>query len=379
MNILKTFLINIIVFLLLLEILGYISISFYHLGLPPNFILFQNHAIVLDSDKTFGVWHPKNVKTKSYGPCWQVDYNINKFGNRDKDYEIKSSRNRILFLGDSFFEGYGVEYEQRFQQILEKKYKFEALTFATSGNFGPTQMELLYESFASKFDHNSLVISFFPSNDFNDDDENMGINDINYKNRYRPYFIKNSQSGYDLKYIKDSLNKSEWYAGSYKPKAAKALFSEIIKSNENAINKLNSLNKNFSFGRAFVSLLIKKSFSLFQNTQIEKSLIFQKINSEKLNKYFFVLDKVVKKTKGKKIALVLIPHTLDLLNHDQDLLSPVIQKYCVQNGIIFINLKEKFSTFKDHKNITLPCDGHWSPEGHKIVSQILEKELTNFL
>ena len=116
-----------------------------------------------------------------------------------------------------------------------------------------------------------------------------------------------------------------------------------------------------------------------ESLNFKKVLDILKINSEKLNKYFFVLNKIVKKAKGKKIALVLIPHALDLLNHDQDLLSPVIQKYCVQNGIIFINLKEKFSTFKDHKNITLPCDGHWSPEVHKIVSQILEKELTNFL
>ena len=67
----------------------------------------------------------------------------------------------------------------------EKKLKRNILNFGASGNFGPVQYWLLYEKFAKKFNHNTVIIYFLPDNDFGENDY------TNWKGskRYRPYYL----------------------------------------------------------------------------------------------------------------------------------------------------------------------------------------------
>ncbi len=55
-------------------------------------------------------------------PEWNVSYKINSYGLRDYEYDLtKKDTTRILMLGDSFIEGYGVELEDSVSKVLEKK------------------------------------------------------------------------------------------------------------------------------------------------------------------------------------------------------------------------------------------------------------------
>lgn len=53
---------------------------------------------------------------------FRVNYRINKDGFRDRDFSYNNGKHRnIIFLGDSFTFGYGVENDEVYMKVLEKK------------------------------------------------------------------------------------------------------------------------------------------------------------------------------------------------------------------------------------------------------------------
>lgn len=54
---------------------------------------------------------------------WDVTYKINSFGLRDDEITLEKNGNifRILLLGDSFAQGFGIEHKESFEAILETK------------------------------------------------------------------------------------------------------------------------------------------------------------------------------------------------------------------------------------------------------------------
>ena len=54
---------------------------------------------------------------------WNVHYNINSLGLREKEYSIEKPEGvtRILVLGDSFAEGFGVEQNESFHELGERE------------------------------------------------------------------------------------------------------------------------------------------------------------------------------------------------------------------------------------------------------------------
>jgi lysophospholipase L1-like esterase len=378
----KNIIINSLVLLVLLEVFGFVIIKYFHVGMPPNAYLYQNQPIVSDRNQTFGVWHKPNSQTTTTGPCWSVQYAFNSAGARDTQRTINANKSRFLLIGDSFFEGYGVRHEDQFQQILEQKTHTEFMSFASSGNFGLTQMQLMYDTLASKYEHNYLIISFFPFNDFNDDNYEYCKTNATYNNRYRPYYTKNQNNTYSLKYLTTKLEDSEWYYKNYKQKTKTDNFKEIINGEQSIFGKINTINKNFSFGRAIVSHLIKTlAGAKYQKQNKIKSEVFEKINQEEIEKYFYVLNKIKTKTKSKKIILLTIAHPLDYINYQQtksNKLGVLINNYCTTNNIKTIDLLEELKTYPNLPELSLPCDGHWSAKGHQVVADILQKKLTDW-
>ena len=117
----------------------------------------------------FGVWHRPNASFRHQRACFDVVYTSNAYGMRDHAVEMKSSAPRVVVLGDSFVEGWGVAYGNRFVDRLENLTGLEHLAFGTSGAFGPTSEWQLYKALGSKFDHDAVILEILPDNDFADD------------------------------------------------------------------------------------------------------------------------------------------------------------------------------------------------------------------
>ena len=68
----------------------------------------------------WGSWHGKNITVRHTKPCFDVIYKTNKIGARDDNF-IKNKKKKLILLGDSFAEGFGVSKQFIFENYLEKK------------------------------------------------------------------------------------------------------------------------------------------------------------------------------------------------------------------------------------------------------------------
>jgi hypothetical protein len=372
----KTIFINILFGLFLLEVSGFISIHYFNLGLPPGFVLKQNTPIVQDYNSLFGVWHPQNTQTRSIGPCWNVPYSFNSVGARDKERKLISDQQRFLLLGDSFFEGFGVPINRTFHQVLEQQTGIEFMPFAASGGFGPTQMQLMYDSLASNFDHTHLIVSLFVGNDFTDDDYEFQ-NALNHnEKRYKPYYENNNNS-YSISYHDLKLEQSSWYYKNYSALSPSQVYLGTLNNQDSFLGKINQINKDFSYGRALVSTFVKKMNTL--NIEQKEQVFFSELNSKYLQKYAYVLSKIRETAKGKKVIVLLIPNYAEVSkiknNKNYNKLSPEVTKICKTLDFKLIDLTSDTSSPYFTENINLPCDGHWSVKGHEIVAGIIKTKL----
>lgn len=140
-----------------------------------------------DSNPWFGVWHDPHSSFKHVSPDTTLTYHANAWGMRDRERNKSASgKNRVVVLGDSFMEGWGIPSEDRLSDRLERTTGMEHLNFGTSGSFGPTQSLMLYTHLAKDFEHDALIISILPDNDFLDDDYECCK--TMHAGRIRPFF-----------------------------------------------------------------------------------------------------------------------------------------------------------------------------------------------
>ena len=235
----------------------------------------------------------------------------------------------------------------------------EILNFGTSGNFGTTQMALLYENLAAKFDHEFLIIGLFPHNDF--DDNSIEVGHSKYPSRYRPYRIINKESGsYELIYFLKDLKNSYWYPDNIKKSYLK--FLSIFKRMTHTGTVLSTL-KNKIMDKPD----IKFRFAEYSNKE------FDIIKYDLLN--------IFDKSEGKSIFVFAIPSSFDFnyalngkLNFNK--LGNELKKFCNKNNMeyidIFSKLLESYNS-KNFNNLYLSCDGHFSKEGSTESAEIIYK------
>jgi lysophospholipase L1-like esterase len=148
-----------------------------------------------DIDPAFGVWHLPHSSFRHRSACYDVTYQSNAYGARDRERERRSAgAHRHVVLGDSMVEGFGVEQDQRFTDRLEAATGEEFLNFGTAGSFGTVQELMLYRSLASSFDHSDVLLFVLPANDFADNDPTFWP-----ATRYRPY-LRRSGARYEIYY-----------------------------------------------------------------------------------------------------------------------------------------------------------------------------------
>ena len=94
-----------------------------------------------------------------------VPIKINEDGFRDDDYSTqRNQKYRIIFLGDSLTLGWGVQKEDTFEELLEKKlserYPTEIINFGT-GNYNTGQEINLFMKKGLKYQPNKVVLFYF--------------------------------------------------------------------------------------------------------------------------------------------------------------------------------------------------------------------------
>src|SRR5712692_8407728 len=100
--------------------------------------LFSMNRLLIDNERLYrvssSIYHHdlapnKSIKRAQWGYKFYSVY-TNSLGFRDRlvrDVDVNSKNYRILFIGDSFTEGLGVEYEKTFVGIIENKLRAEGI------------------------------------------------------------------------------------------------------------------------------------------------------------------------------------------------------------------------------------------------------------
>lgn len=384
----KFIFIQFIICILLIELIAFLSIEIFHFNaniqiVYPTYFKTKRNAqpvsnyFVYDINNDFGVWHPKQDSFVHHMSCFDVTYYFNSYGARDFERDKKSNENRILFIGDSFIEGLGVDSSKRLSNLIQSETSIDCLNFGTSGDFGSTQISLLYQKFASQFDHNQLVIGIYPNNDFADDDIETGK--LIHKDRYRPYYIPEQDT---IIYYLDSLKKSKWYPlNTYFSKVkiynigSDSLFYSKEYASINLIYKI--LMHSYSY-HLLKRLTIEQEFKKIQN---ERKSIYNSYTNRQITilKNSLVRIKNTAKTRGvKKILLCVFPNRIDfieLLKEGKKMrLQSELETLSNDLNFEYIDLLSEFSV-KDYQKLYLECDSHFSEYGHLKTADILKKHI----
>ena len=136
----------------------------------------------------FGVWRFPNGSWRHQTDCFDVEYESNSVGARDREWETAGSESRVVVLGDSFIEGWGLPVEERLTNLLEARSGVEHLNFGMS-HFGTYQQLLVYEKLARLYAHDRVLVAVTPVNDFFDLDYELASRARYYEFRYRPYLL----------------------------------------------------------------------------------------------------------------------------------------------------------------------------------------------
>ena len=354
----KSFLLLFFVITFSIEFISFYIIKFNLLEISNIPKIYLSNKIIPNDEwwteeKKWGAWHKINSSTLQKKSCFDVKYSSNESGARDSSFESNSD-NGIILLGDSFAEGYGVNYEDTSQKHIENLNNTDVLNFGVSQNFGPVQYWLIYDEYAKKFNHSTVIVYFLPDNDFGENDYS------NWKGskRYRPYYKKTAENNYKTFIPEESIKNYRSTTKKIKKVFKDYLWSSNLFVNLNYKYKVYRANKRGS----------NTNFSAYFDTPLKQ----QKAT-------IFFLDKIIN-TSSANVILVSIPRPQDFkrLSGGSKLDEIYWNNYFSEkdksnNKFKFVDLI-KFPP-KDINEIYLKCDGHWSPEGNMWAAQIISEHL----
>lgn len=360
----KTVAIQLIIFFIFLELGSFLGTRFelFFVNSTPSLYAKNKLPDILrgrTEKHAWGSWHKLNQNYRHSKDCFDVTYSFNEVGARDSSFK-DTKKNAILLLGDSFAEGFGVNYEDTSQYILEKKIKRDILNFGTQG-IGPLSKLLIYENFREKYAHETVLIYIFPSNDFSDNDKDVW-RDID-KTRYRPYYS-------------DGLNPLEPY-----------YFEEAQKreSFDSILGIRSFIKENFWFSNALRSLLffVRGEASFLEEYKEGTFPLSYYYDAAELQQKNLVkaYQEITKLGNEKKIIFVVIPSQSDILRYK---LSNFDKSYENQkwykafqelssddNEIFFLDLMQSLPSNTDE--LFFSCDAHWNSYGNIWAADTIEK------
>jgi len=341
-------------FLLELTLFLYVEIAGLKIELPTY--TFENtHSFWFDINKDFGTGHLPLHSYRQKKTCFDVLYEANAHGFRDKERHVVAKKNRVLTLGDSFIEGIGVGSDARLSNLLENETNVPHLNFGTAGNFGPTQYFMLYKSLAIHYSHDAILVGVLPSNDFIDDDY-----EINLKvgsNRYRP-FLDGVYPNYKIVYHQDSLHKSKVTVHKQR------FIGKVLKNFTYSYNM-------YLYVRTQVRMLTLPKKETLKTKEVPSYFNYTK---KQLNRMKFSLEQIKVLAKNKPVMVFTIPNYNEILEYRRNKKNPLakeLMKFCRTKNIEYLDLLEptKSLSLEECEALFLSCDGHWSEAGNAYAKK----------
>ncbi len=317
-------------------------------------------------DRSWGSWNVPSYEGRIANNCFDVKYKFNSYGARDKE-RSEIGKNRTLVLGDSFTEGWGVDQDKILASELEKVSGKEFLNFGVAGSgSGGLNEFILYRDFASKFEHDAVMVGFYPGNDFKDNDPEawQGLSKV----YYRPFWeLTNDKKDIKIVYYTEKIKGK--YLPGLEPENKKAHFTTYTNWREfSALYNLLTVMQNYKI-------------SLNSNRKLSESAYDLNVSDDAIAANLIVYDKFAKLINDKKKYIYVIPAATDVFYYRNNGKKKVpkfeaFKKNLTSQGWTVIDLIDVFANLPEKE---IPgyfiCDGHWNAKGNKLVADHLYKAL----
>lgn len=321
-------------------------------------------------ESDWGAWHRPNSATSERQSCYDTPYYSNEIGARDDSFDHPKDKKRIVLIGDSFAEGFGVKREETTQYLIEQLTGAEVFNFGSAGDLGPVQYSMLYQKLAKNYDPDALIIFFLPNNDFTDNDyEYWKKTNKTFKSngaeRWRPYY-KKTKDGYES-FIPESAKKTI--------EAKDPNFADKYLWTHNVQQTIKYLlaQKREQKAQEIIAAQSKINLSDYKGGY---SGYFDAPEEEQRAAVFYI-NKLIKESGAQKVILVAIPTVGDLGriasggNPSTMFWYREFEKFgsSFDKSVKFIDLA-KYAPPNPTK-LFFTCDGHWSPYGNKWAAEII--------
>jgi len=324
----------------------------------------------------WGSWHKPNFSDRHRKTCFDVEYESNNIGARDNEpYDENLPKNSIILIGDSVVEGMGVQLEDTFAEVLEKRIGRKVLNFGSAAFFGPVQEEILYRTLASELPHNEMIYFFLPANDFTENDRRWWNSRFN-KFRHRPYFRKIKNNEYEVFYPNEKIkNKFLISLKSFIFYRIQMLSIQYTYT-ANTLKTINRLYAKFTKKKSMVIREPNIGYSYFfdDHEAIDGTLFFSKI--------------LLSEASGlKRRIIVIFPEVvcvnsicrskdLDMIYNGKDYKNLKwyldLKRISSETDSKLFDLADHF-TKEDWSKMVLKCDGHPNPYGIRVIIELMVK------
>jgi hypothetical protein len=351
------FLVSTSVFLVTFEAGSFISIKAGWIEVRlPGYSLSGSDFFWKTVNPDFGVWHEPNDSMAHRTQCFDVTYTSNSFGMRDDETAKLGDHNRVVVLGDSFVEGWGVDYGKRFTDILEQKEDVEHLNFGTAGGFGSTQSYVLYKSFASDFSHDAVIFAILPDNDFGDDTPRP--DDLAPGGRWRPFLV-GSYPDYVLSYP----------AQSFHPNMRTDRRIEVF------MEEFWVTYRVVKYYAEYFREVTKQNAANSDDRKARRHAGYYDYSEEQFLRLKYAIEQIKTIAGSRPMLIVTIPRHSDFERAIETGTAPPIRTALTALsaglGVTYVDLMIDMGESPGFERYFHDCDGHWSNKGHAKAAEII--------
>ncbi|MEA3489174.1 MAG: SGNH/GDSL hydrolase family protein [Candidatus Omnitrophota bacterium] len=333
------------------------------------------------------------AKGRSVTEEWNVPYEINSHGLRDREYspEKREGVYRILALGDSFTEGYGVEAGDAFIKLLEKKLNlagggYEVINCGIA-SYSPLLEYLFLKEKGLGLDPD-MVVLFYDFGDLKDDLEyerttffgpgGVPLRCVPLKrvrafsdNPVERFLVRHSRF---YLYLENRINKLLY-------KLRKIGFDQYVKDNiSGREHKLSGEGEKIEVSR----------FIAFSETDGDRVKKLWKINEKYLDLIYGML-----RERGIAFVLVSYPNAVEVDGeawsrgreeygfvagrvYPEPAVVDIMREYAEKRDIPLVNL---YGYFRGNRTpgLFFDFDGHFTKKGHRVMAEGLFEELRSIL
>jgi hypothetical protein len=370
--------INTIIFLIvtlfLLELISFLILQAHRSpisnkennNLPLDIFKFQKKGEIISNQKAV-LPCKENFQSSWSNREFSVRVKTNNLGLRS-ERKTDLQKTDVAFFGDSFTFGHGVEKEERFSEIVEKKInpKIKSDNFSYINGYQPEHYEYYLRN-NTNLSPNVTIIGLYLGNDLCSD-----IKDTYYNrdsNHLRILSRRISPEG-------AMINNRNFYKFPINHLIKRSYFTKLLVMNLNKGGLRHLIFRNHIPNSPNNELLEKGKEDLSQNRAIQSLVEIKKILHRRNGSLVVLIipqNYFFKKCSNPHISQKLVPEIKKLVNGQNNILNNV----CSHLKEIDIDYINPVNILKSEMYFKL--DAHWNPLGHNVVGTEIAKKINHIL